>query len=87
MMTGAPRTPRRRGTGKYERTIGPLQGHGGGSDGGRPPVRRRLARRRGRGGPGGDHHPYSVGPAEKIRRAAKESKLDISPYEVVDAPS
>jgi phosphotransacetylase len=30
--------------------------------------------------------PVLVGPAEKIRRAAKESALDIAPYEVVDAP-
>jgi phosphate acetyltransferase len=30
--------------------------------------------------------PILVGPAEKIRRAAKESALDIAPYEVVDAP-
>jgi phosphotransacetylase len=30
--------------------------------------------------------PILVGPAEKIRRAAKESELDIAPYEVVDAP-
>ncbi len=30
--------------------------------------------------------PLLVGPAEKIRRAAKESALDIAPYEVVDAP-
>jgi phosphotransacetylase len=30
--------------------------------------------------------PILVGPAEKIRRAAKESSLDIAPYEVVDAP-
>lgn len=28
--------------------------------------------------------PILVGPAEKIRRAAKESQLDIAPYEVVD---
>jgi phosphotransacetylase len=30
--------------------------------------------------------PILVGPAEKIRRAAKESELDIAPYEVVDVP-
>jgi phosphate acetyltransferase len=30
--------------------------------------------------------PILVGPAEKIRRAAKESGLDIVPYEIVDAP-
>jgi phosphate acetyltransferase/phosphate butyryltransferase len=30
--------------------------------------------------------PILVGPAEKIRRAAKESALDIAPYEIVDAP-
>ena len=30
--------------------------------------------------------PILVGPAEKIRRAAKESGLDIAPYEIVDAP-
>jgi phosphotransacetylase len=30
--------------------------------------------------------PLLVGPAENIRRAAKESALDIAPYEVVDAP-
>ncbi|MEX5215703.1 MAG: phosphate acetyltransferase [Nitrospiraceae bacterium] len=30
--------------------------------------------------------PILVGPAEKIRRAAKESKLDIAPYEIVDVP-
>jgi phosphotransacetylase len=30
--------------------------------------------------------PILVGPAEKIRRTAKESELDIAPYEVVDAP-
>jgi len=30
--------------------------------------------------------PILVGPAEKIRLAAKESALDIAPYEVVDAP-
>ncbi|HSE68749.1 MAG TPA: phosphate acetyltransferase [Gemmatimonadales bacterium] len=30
--------------------------------------------------------PILVGPAEKIRRAAKESELDIAPYEIVDAP-
>ncbi len=30
--------------------------------------------------------PILVGPAEKIRRAAKESGLDIAPYEVIDAP-
>jgi phosphate acetyltransferase len=30
--------------------------------------------------------PILVGPAEKIRRAAKESQLDIAAYEVVDAP-
>ncbi|MGE5848663.1 MAG: phosphate acetyltransferase [Candidatus Methylomirabilota bacterium] len=30
--------------------------------------------------------PMLVGPAEKIRRAAKESALDIAPYEIVDAP-
>ena len=30
--------------------------------------------------------PILVGPAEKIRRSAKESGLDIAPYEIVDAP-
>ncbi len=30
--------------------------------------------------------PILVGPAEKIRRAAKESELNIAPYEVVDTP-
>jgi phosphotransacetylase len=30
--------------------------------------------------------PILVGPVEKIRRIAKESALDITPYEVVDAP-
>lgn len=30
--------------------------------------------------------PILVGPSEKIRRVAKESALDITPYEVVDAP-
>ncbi|MDF0673658.1 MAG: phosphate acetyltransferase [Nitrospira sp.] len=30
--------------------------------------------------------PILVGPAEKIRRVAKESALDITPYEIVDAP-
>ena len=30
--------------------------------------------------------PILVGPAEKIRGAAKQSGLDIAPYEVVDAP-
>ena len=30
--------------------------------------------------------PMLVGPAEKIRRVAKESKLDVAPYEVVDVP-
>jgi phosphate acetyltransferase len=30
--------------------------------------------------------PILVGPAEKIRRTAKESELDIAPYEIVDAP-
>ncbi|NGZ11474.1 MAG: phosphate acetyltransferase [Nitrospira sp. LK70] len=30
--------------------------------------------------------PILVGPVEKIRRTAKESVLDITPYEVVDAP-
>src|SRR5574337_1367754 len=30
--------------------------------------------------------PILVGPAEKIRRVAKESEIDITPYEVVDAP-
>src|SRR5262252_5440117 len=30
--------------------------------------------------------PILVGPAEKIRRTAKQSELDIAPYEVVDVP-
>lgn len=30
--------------------------------------------------------PILVGPAEKIRRTAKKSALDITPYQVVDAP-
>ena len=30
--------------------------------------------------------PILVGPAEKIRRAAKESEIDIAPYELVDVP-
>jgi phosphate acetyltransferase len=30
--------------------------------------------------------PILVGPAERIRRAAKESELHIAPYEIVDAP-
>jgi phosphotransacetylase len=30
--------------------------------------------------------PILVGPTEKIRRVAKESELDIAPYEVVDVP-
>ena len=30
--------------------------------------------------------PILVGPTEKIHRAAKESELDIAPYEVVDVP-
>src|SRR5215467_2985898 len=30
--------------------------------------------------------PILVGPSEKVRRTAKESELDIAPYEIVDVP-
>jgi phosphate acetyltransferase len=86
MMTGATENPERRGTGKYEALLSRCKDIGAVPTAVAHPCDDASLGAVVESARAGIITPILVGPAEKIRRAAKESKLDISPYEVIDAP-
>jgi len=86
MATGTTEITERRGTGKYEELLARCQEMAAVSTAVAHPCDDTSLGAVVEAARAGIITPILVGPAEKIRRAAKESALDIAPYEVVDAP-
>ena len=86
MMTGTTENPEHRGTGKYEALLARCKDMAAVPTAVAHPCDDASLGAVVEAARAGIITPILVGPAEKIRRAAKESELDIAPYEVVDAP-
>lgn len=86
MATGTTQNTERRGTGKYEDLLARCKGMAAVPTAVAHPCDDVSLGALVEAARAGIITPILVGPAEKIRRAATESDVDITPYEVVDAP-
>jgi phosphotransacetylase len=86
MATGTTETSERRGTGKYEALLARCKDRKAVATAVAHPCDDASLGAVVEAARAGIITPILVGPADKIRRTAKESDLDIAPYEIVDAP-
>src|SRR5215813_4281981 len=86
MMTGATENAERRGTGKYEELLAHCKGMKAVATAVAHPCDDASLGAVVEAARAGIITPILVGPSEKVRRTAKESELDIAPYEIVDVP-
>ncbi|HEX8750801.1 MAG TPA: bifunctional enoyl-CoA hydratase/phosphate acetyltransferase, partial [Nitrospira sp.] len=86
MMTGTTENAERRGTGKYEALLAHCKDMKAVATAVAHPCDDASLSAVVEAARAGIITPILVGPSEKIRRTAKESELDIAPYEIVDVP-
>jgi len=86
MMTGTTENAERRGTGKYEELLAHCKGMKAVATAVAHPCDDASLGAVVEAARAGIITPILVGPGDKIRRTAKESELDIAPYEIVDVP-
>jgi len=86
MMTGTTENAERRGTGKYEELLAHCKGMKAVATAVAHPCDDASLGAVVEAARAGIITPILVGPSEKVRRTAKESELDIAPYEIVDVP-
>ena len=86
MMTGTTENAERRGTGKYEALLAHCKDMKAVATAVAHPCDDASLGAVVEAARAGIITPILVGPSEKVRRTAKESELDIAPYEIVDVP-